>query len=169
MEAALEAAGGDDDRALAAAQRARRARVPGGEDDASVEWRSRRDQLITEMAEAWQRPLAAMGLLQPSHSAPRGYMGLQPSPSVPLLDVELAASLPSQLVPMAVLQPDHALQGRSFFHSPASPSPPRTAGARVAYGSPGSSYGDYSQTRRHATALQPQPPAPSSQPHSLRP
>eukprot|EP00964_Phaeocystis_antarctica_P159230 scaffold130201_cov39-Phaeocystis_antarctica.AAC.1 len=155
MEAALEAAGGDDDRALAAAQRARRARVPGGEDDASVEWRSRRDQLITEMAEAWQRPLAAMGLLQPSHSAPRGYMGLQPSPSVPLLDVELAASLPSQLVPMAVLQPDHALQGRSFFHSPASPSPPRTAGARAAYGSPGSGYGDYSQTRRHATALQP--------------
>ena len=64
MEAALEAAGGEHDRALAAAQRARRARPPGGEDDVSAEWRSRRDQLIAEMAEAWQRPLAAMGLLQ---------------------------------------------------------------------------------------------------------
>ena len=74
MEAALEAAGGDDDRALAAAQRARRARVPGGEDDDCHEWRSRRDQLITEMAEAWQRPLAALGLLQPSHSAPLPYV-----------------------------------------------------------------------------------------------
>ena len=169
MEAALEAAGGDHDRALAAAQRARRARPPGGEDDVSAEWRSRRDQLITEMAEAWQRPLAAMGLLQPSHSAPRAYMGLQASPSVPLLDIELAASLPSQLVPMAALPPDHALHGRSFFHSPASPSPPRTAGARVAYGSPsGSRYGDHAQTRRHATALQPQPRN-TAAPQALRP
>ena len=169
MEAALEAAGGDHDRALAAAQRARRARPPGGEDEVSAEWRGRRDQLITEMAEAWQRPLAAMGLLQPSHSAPRGYMGLQASPSVPLLDIELAASLPSQLVPMAALLPDHALQGRSFFHSPASPSPPRTAGARVAYGSPtGSRYGDHAQTRRHATA--PRTPAPHTPaPHALQP